>query len=55
MWFNCLKDAEPIQGDRSLFSFESPGVPGTHFINLERIKAESTWEPLTGFEPRDPY
>ena len=30
-------------------------VSGTHFINLGRIKAESTWTPLTGFEPRKPY
>ena len=24
----------------SLFTFRSPGVPGTHFINLGRMKAE---------------
>ena len=38
----------------SLFTFRSPGVSGTHFINLERMNAESTLEPLTGFEPRTP-
>ena len=36
------------------FTFRSPGVSGTHFINLERMNAESTLEPLTGFEPRTP-
>ena len=39
--FNRLKDKDP-------------GVPGTHFISLERMKVKSTLEPLTGFEPRSP-
>ena len=39
---NSLKDAEPIRGDSSLFTSESPGGPGTHFINLERMKVELT-------------
>ena len=50
----CLKDTEPLRGGSSLLTFRSPEVPSTHFINLERIKAESTLEPLTGFEPGDP-
>ena len=54
MWFNCLKGTEPLRGDTSLI-FTSPGVPSTHFVNLERMKAESTWEPLTGFEHGNPY
>ena len=54
MGFNCLKDTEPLRGDSSLFTFRSTGVPETHFINLERMKAESTSEPLAGFEPRTP-
>ena len=49
MWFNCLRDTEPLKGDRFA------GVPGTHFINLERMRTESTWEPLTGFKFRNPY
>ena len=36
-------------------TFRSPGVPGIRFINLERIKAESTLEPLTGFESGTPW
>ena len=55
MWFNCLKDTEPLQGDSLLFTFKSPEVPGAHFINLERMKTEWTRELLTGFEPRSPY
>ena len=31
MEFNCLKAAEPLLGDRFLFTTKSPGVPGTHF------------------------
>ena len=40
--FNCLKNTEPIQGESSFFTFRSPEVPGTHFIKLERMKAEWT-------------
>ena len=48
MGFNCLKGTEPIGGDYYLFNFECPGAPGTHFINLKRMKAESNLELLTG-------
>ena len=51
MEFTCLKDTKPLRGDSSLFAFRFPGVPGTHFIKLKRIKTESTLEPLNGFEP----
>ena len=54
MGFNCLKNTELLRGDSSLFTLRSPGVPGTHFINLERMKTESTLEPLTSFQPRIP-
>ena len=54
MEFNYLKDAEPLRGDCSLFTFKSPGVPGTHFANLERMKAESNLEALSGSEPKTP-
>ena len=40
--FNCLKAAEQLQGDRNneerLLTTESPGVPGSHLINLGRSK-----------------
>ena len=36
--FNCVKAAEPLLGDCLLFTNESPGVPGAHFINLEGTK-----------------
>ena len=49
MGFNYLKNTESLQGHSLLFTFKSPGVRGTHFINLERMKAESNLGPLTGF------
>ena len=54
MGFNWLKDTEALGGDYYLFTSECPGVPGTHFINLERMKAESNLELLTGSELRAP-
>ena len=51
MVFNCLKDTEPLRGDSSLFTFSSARVPVTHSIKLKRMKAKSTLEPLTDFEP----
>ena len=41
---------------RRLFTFylKSPGIPSTHLVNVERMKAESNLKPLTGSEPRTP-
>ena len=37
--FNFLKAAtEPLRGDSLLLTTQSPGVPGTHLIDLERMK-----------------
>ena len=38
MGMNCLKATEPLQGDSLLFTTKPPGVPGTQFIDLGRIK-----------------
>ena len=38
MGFNCLKATEPLRGDSLLSTTQSPGVPGTHLINFERMK-----------------
>ena len=35
---NCLKATEPLQGDSLLFTTKSPGVSGTHLIDLGRMK-----------------
>ena len=38
MTFNCLKATGPLRGDSLLFTTKSPGVPGTHLIDLGRTK-----------------
>ena len=38
MGFNCLKATEPLQGDSSLFTTKSSGIPGTYFIDPARMK-----------------
>ena len=38
MGFNYPKPKEPLKGDILLFTTISPGVPSTHFINLEKMK-----------------
>ena len=35
---NCLKATEPLRGDSLLFTTQSPGFPGTHLIDLGRMK-----------------
>ena len=41
---NCLKGTKPLQGDSLLFTTQSLGVPGTHLIDLGRVK---DWVNLT--------
>ena len=38
MGFNYLKATEPLQGDSLPFTAKSPGVPGTHLIDVGRMK-----------------
>ena len=38
MGFNCLKATQSLQGDSLLFPTGSPGLPGTHLVDLRRIK-----------------
>ena len=38
MGFNCLNATKPLRGDSLLFTIQSPGVPGTHLIDLGRMK-----------------
>ena len=38
MVFNCLKATEPLQGDSLLFTVKFLGVPGTHLIDLGKVK-----------------
>ena len=36
--FNCLKATEPLRGESFLFTTQSPGVPGTHLMDLGKMK-----------------
>ena len=45
---------QPLRGGSLLFTIQFPEIPGTHFINLRRMKAESTLEPPSGFEHGTP-
>ena len=38
MGFNCAKATEPLHGHSLLLTTKSPGSPGTHFIDLGRMK-----------------
>ena len=38
MRFCCLKAAEPLRGGSLLFTAKFPEIPGTYFIDLERMK-----------------
>ena len=37
LWMG-FKATEPLQGDSLLFITKYPGVPGTYFIHLKRLK-----------------
>ena len=57
MGFNSLMATEPLQKDSLLFTTQFPGFPGTHLINLGRMKDWVnlgatkwywTWDPWIG-------
>ena len=37
-WGSTASRLEPLQGDSLLFTTNSPEIPGTHFIDLKRMK-----------------
>ena len=38
MEFDCLKTTEVFRGDSLPFTTKFPGIPGTHFIYLGKMK-----------------
>ena len=52
MVFNWLKATEPLQGSSLLFTTKFPDIPGTHLIDLGRMK--STLEPPSDFDHGTP-
>ena len=49
-WRSTASRLELLQGGSLFFTAKFPEIPGTHFIDLERRKAESTLEPPSGFQ-----
>ena len=47
--FNCLRVAEPLRGGSLLFTTKFPAIPGTHLIDLGRMKG---WVDLGAFDIR---
>ena len=37
-WGSTASRLEPLRGDILLFTTKSPEIPGTHFVNLGRMK-----------------
>ena len=53
-WGSTSSRLEPLRGGSLLFTTKFPEIPGTHFIDLGRMKAESTLEPARAFEHGTP-
>ena len=54
MGFNCLNALKPLQRHSLLFTTKFPGVHGTHFINLGRMKGCVDLEDTQWFWTRHP-
>ena len=54
-WGSTASGFEPLRGGSLLFTTNFPEIPGTHFIDLRRVKkVESTLEQPSGFEHGTP-
>ena len=49
-WGSTTLTLEPLPGESLLFTTNFPEIPGTHFIDLRRMKAESPLESPSGFD-----
>ena len=55
MGFNRLKATKPLRRDSLLFTTQFPEIPGTHFIDLGKIKSLVDLEATQWFRIRDPW
>ena len=53
-WGSNASRLEPLRGGSLLFTTKFPEIPGTHFIDLGRMKAESILGSPSGFEHGTP-
>ena len=50
-WGSTASRLVPLRGGNLIFTTKFPDIPGSHFINIGRMKGcESTLEPPSGFE-----
>ena len=54
LFMDGVQLSEALWGDSLLFTTLSPGVSGTHFIDLGRMKGWVDVGATNGFEPRTP-
>ena len=53
-WGSTVSRLEPLRGGSLLFTSTFPEIPGTHFIDLARMKGRVTLEPSSGFKHGTP-
>ena len=53
-WGSTASRLQPLRGGSLLFTIQFPESPGTHFIDLGRMKGRVTLEPPSGFEHGTP-
>ena len=54
-WGSTASRLEPLRGGNLLFTFKFPEIPGTHFIDLERMKDWADLRATQCFRTRDPW
>ena len=53
-WVSTASSLEPLWGGSLLFTTQVPEIPGTHFIDLGRLKDWVDLEATKWFSTRDP-
>ena len=54
-WGSTASRLEPLQGDSLLFTTNSPEIPGTHFIDLKKMKGWVDLGATQWFWTQDPW
>ena len=54
-WGSTSSRLEPLRGGRLLFTTKFPKFPGTHFINLRKMKGWVNLRAIQWFWTRDPW
>ena len=54
-WGSTASRLQPLRGGSLLFTIQFPDIPGTHFIDLGRIKGSVNLGTTQWFWTRDPW